>query len=97
MSGSRRAPRPDGAIDSLSSAYYTGYDHLEGDEKARAGVQDVVDWLGQERFDGITDALRREAPRPSLERFRLLAGLAGVQGYPVEAWYGHAFKGKKPA
>ena len=94
---SRRVPRPDGRAESLSTAYYTGYDHLDGDEKARAGIQDVVDWLGQAKFDEVTDALRREDPRPSLERFRFMASIAGVQGYPVTAWYEHAFAGETQA
>ena len=91
---SKRVPRPDGRVRPLSATYYTGYDHLDGDEKARAGVQDVVDWLGQEKFDEITAALRQEDPQPSLEKFRIIAGFGGVSGYPVQAWYEHAVEGK---
>ena len=47
-------------------------------------VQDIKDWLGQHKWDEISPQMAEvKDPRA----FTFLAGLAGIQGFPVGAWY----------
>lgn len=53
----------------------------------RAAMKDIADWMGADRFARV-DALYREMAEPvGIDVFRLQMSFAGIQGYPVEAWY----------
>ena len=47
-------------------------------------VQDVKEWLGAERWAMVSPEMAKVR---NPEQFALYAGLAGVRGYPVQAWY----------
>ena len=50
-------------------------------------VQDVKDWLGEERYAKLIDAgIGRET---NCGRFALYCSFAGIKGFPVKAWYEH--------
>jgi len=68
--------------------------HYEGSPIVRhnKAIADIKDWLGKERFETITKLMReKETEQPTLEVFTAIVSFAGVQGYPVKAWYNHCF------
>jgi hypothetical protein len=76
------------------SHYNISYAGLEGAAKQQRALEDISDWLGNWRkFSTLTAAFRAEhAIKPLTQRsFTLFAGIAGVQGYPVIAWWNHCF------
>ena len=64
------------------------YEALGGDEKRFKEIEDIKQYLGAELFAEITarlkDAVRQGA---TLDDLRFPLAFAGVQGYPVKAWY----------
>lgn len=52
--------------------------------KAFDAVEDVKTWLGPDRWAGASPEM---AKVKDPEQFGLWASFAGVEGYPVEAWY----------
>jgi hypothetical protein len=72
-------------------AHYTrSYEGLTGQAKHDAAITDIIDYLGEERFDLITDLCREDKPtHPGLGWFMIAVSLSGVEGYPVKAWYAH--------
>ena len=60
----------------------------DGPEKEAMAMKDVMFWLG-DQFDRIHAACVTEYKTKSfgLETFRFNAAFAGIQGYPVTAWY----------
>ena len=60
----------------------------------RAALADIQDWMGSDRFARV-DAVYRELTEPvSIDVFRLQMSFAGIQGYPVEAWYRSLWPGR---
>jgi hypothetical protein len=47
-------------------------------------VNDIKDWLGNERWDKISPEMAKVT---NCGQFAMYASLAGVQGFPVKAWY----------
>jgi hypothetical protein len=68
--------------------YTINYANLETvAEQDHSAIQDIRNWLGEERFERV-DQLYRELAEPvTLDLFRLQMNFAGIQGLPVEAWY----------
>ena len=65
--------------------YDVDYTSLEGDAKRDAALQDIRDYLGDERYQVVCDRLR-ELPKPmTLDVLSLTLMMTGVQGYPVQA------------
>ena len=66
--------------------YDTYYAGLEGQAKIDKGLEDIKEWLGWERFNDLTKQFKAHEKLP-FDQFQFLAGVAGIQGYPVAAWY----------
>lgn len=64
---------------------YSGLDPIAKHEKA---LQDIVDYMGRDKFDRLVESLRK-GEQLTLQHFRLVMSFAGVQGYPVKALYNH--------
>lgn len=47
-------------------------------------VEDIKGWLGQETFDKVSPEM---AKVKHCGEFTLLCSIAGIQGFPVKAWY----------
>jgi len=47
-------------------------------------VQDIKDYLGQERFNKVSPEM---AKIKHCGQFAMYASLAGINGFPVKAWY----------
>ena len=58
-------------------------------EKDDAAIEDIIEWLGADRFWAITQALGEQAETVGLsyKQMGLYAGLAGIGGYPTDAWF----------
>ena len=77
------------------SHYNIDYSDLAGSQKQQKALADIIDWFGSDRrFAELTTAFREE-PGLTQERFALFTSIAGVQGYPVIAWWNHCFP-KRP-
>lgn len=68
---------------------YAGLDPIAKHNKA---IEDVKEFLGKEKFDKLTKEFR-EVPQDqmSLDKFTNYVSLAGIQGYPVKAWYNYIY------
>jgi len=72
------------------SHYNISYSSLREEEKPKQAIRDIIDWLGSKRkFTELTKAFRAE--KPNQRAFTFYCGLAGVQYYPVIAWWKHCF------
>jgi len=70
--------------------YNRSYAGMEGINKRQHALNDIKEWLGDHRkFLELTKTFRAE--KPSQRAFTFYCGLAGVQGYPVVAWWRHCF------
>ncbi len=49
-------------------------------------VQDIIDYLGQAKYDTLAPEM---AKVKDIDTFMAYCGLAGIQGFPVRAWYDH--------
>jgi hypothetical protein len=49
-------------------------------------VEDIRDWLGKERYKTVAPEM---AKLSNCEAFAMYCSLAGIQGFPVKAWYEH--------
>ena len=71
--------------------YDVDYSKLEGKAKRDKAMADVVDYLGQAKFDEVHPqfvALRKSRGEAfTAEQLGFYLMLAGVQGYPVRAWH----------
>jgi hypothetical protein len=76
--------------------YNIVYTDLPPEEKSYKALQDIADWLGSKRkFRELTEAFIYEGSELTQQRFAFYCSLAGVQGYPVIAWWEHCFP-KRP-
>ena len=60
------------------------YSKLDGEAKQAKALADVKDWMGEGRFEAVNKELSKVR---DFDRFEFYASLAGVQGYPVRAWF----------
>lgn len=58
--------------------------------KHNKAIEDIKEYMGEERFANLTNTFK-EYPNLSLEQFTLYCSIAGVQGYPVKAWYNYCY------
>lgn len=80
--------------------YDVDYSKLQEPEKSNKALADIKDYVGEERFNKITEALRAELrggtqePR-SWDQFKLVMSFAGIQGFPCQPMYVWVY-GEKP-
>jgi hypothetical protein len=65
---------------------YTGLDPITAHNRA---IRDIIDYMGQEKFDERTAELRKE--QLTLEVFQLVVSFCGVRGYPAKAWFNYCY------
>ncbi len=63
---------------------HTTIDYSKSPSARFDAVEDIKAWLGQERWDTVSPEM---AKVKNCGQFALYASLAGVQGFPVIAWY----------
>lgn len=61
-------------------------DYTNSPTKAFDAVQDIIDYLGKTKYDKIAPWMARVS---HCGNFAMFCALAGIQGYPVIAWYEH--------
>ena len=73
--------------------YNIDYSDLEDAEKQAKAIADIIDYLGSpSKFNELTTMFREEADGNMHQRwFEIACSFAGVQGYPVVAWFHHCF------
>lgn len=71
--------------------YTTNYEGLSEIEKHNKAIEDIKDYMGAEKFEELTKRVKVEYPNWTLEQFRMAVSFAGVQGYPVKAWYNYIY------
>lgn len=71
--------------------YTVDYSNLNDDpiSKHNKAIQDIKEYIGDDRFETLTEKFKQMSP--SLEQFELMVSFAGVQGYPVKAWYNYIY------
>jgi hypothetical protein len=74
--------------------YTVDYSNLTGQAKLDKAIADTVEYMGQPKFDEITEEFRK-LPEMTLQRFQAFASLAGVQGFPATAWFNYCFPERK--
>lgn len=47
-------------------------------------IEDIKDWLGMPKYNEIRPMMTRVT---NVKQFSFYCGLAGIQGFPVMAWY----------
>ena len=63
------------------------YSKLPADGKQIRAVLDIKEYLGAEKFNNIeTQITQLEKPLTG-DQFAFLCSVAGIEGYPVDAWY----------
>lgn len=64
-------------------------------EKHNQAIADIKEYMGEERFNKITQEFKRFEPdNMNIEKFTSyvsLLSLSGIQGYPVKAWYNYCY------
>lgn len=65
--------------------YEINFTGTEAEKDAQA-IKEIINWLGQEKFNDINEEFRAFGQPVTLGRFSLLVSIAGIQGYPVQAW-----------
>ena len=64
--------------------YTIDYTNVKGGAARHQAIEDIKDWMGNSRFDALSPEMKLVTdPR----QFQFYAGLTGVEGFPVEAWY----------
>ena len=63
---------------------HTTLDYSKRTTPAFDAVEDIKQWLGTERWDKVSPEM---AKVKNCGQFAMYASLAGVQGFPVKAWY----------
>jgi hypothetical protein len=67
-------------------SYKRDYTALEGDAKRAAALEDVVAYVGWEKFVEVSMTFVKAKANEQTMRFNL-AFFVGIEGYPVRAWY----------
>lgn len=68
--------------------YDVSYAGLEGDEKQAKALQDIREYMGDDKFVKVCLELRKGG-KPEFESFQTACSFGGIQGYPVRALYEH--------
>ena len=68
--------------------YNVNYSHLEEPNRSDKAIADLVEWLGEDRFTKLTEDFRKLKPMDH-EQFAMWLSIAGVQGFPVIAYWRH--------
>ncbi len=71
--------------------YDVDYSKLDPVAKHNKAIQDIKDYMGNQRFRHLTKLFRESADSISPDQFALMTSFAGVQGYPVKAWYNYCY------
>lgn len=58
--------------------------------KHNQAIKDIKEYIGEEKFDNLTQEFKSFSWM-SLEQFGFYVSLAGIQGYPVKAWYNYIY------
>lgn len=61
-------------------------DYSKSPAPAFDAVQDVMDWLGPERYNKLSGQMSLIT---NCGQFALICSFAGIHGFPVKAWYEH--------
>jgi len=70
------------------SHYDISYANLAPDAKRAQAIQDIKDYLGDDRYNELTDLIHQNYQLPpNLEKFRMAVSMSGIRGYPVVAWH----------
>lgn len=71
--------------------YTVDYSNLNDDPIAKhnKAIEDIKEYLGDDRFKTLTEKFKQMSP--SLDQFELMVSFAGVQGYPVKAWFNYCY------
>jgi hypothetical protein len=65
------------------------YANLSESAKKAQAIEDIIEHLGIHRFTEIHEIILRD--RNNLRQMELALSFAGIEGYPVKAWYAHIF------
>lgn len=60
------------------------YSRRPAETKNTDAIADIRHWLGQEKFDEVSPQMAT-VTNPS--QFAFLCEIAGIRGFPVEAWF----------
>ena len=71
--------------------YNIGYAGLTPQLAHNQSIQDIKDYLGEEKYELLTKQFREECPDLSIEGFKMYVSLAGISGFPVRAWYNEVY------
>ena len=63
---------------------HTVKDYTNSPTKNFDAVEDVKEWLGKRKWSEVSPQM---ASFKDINQFEFLAGIAGIKGFPVEAWY----------
>jgi len=70
------------------SHYDISYPNLAPDAKLAQAIQDIKDYIGDDRYNKLTDLIHQSYQLPlSIGEFRMALSMSGIQGYPVLAWH----------
>lgn len=65
---------------------HTNIDYKKSPAPAFDAVQDIIDYMGKEKYNDISPMMAKVT---SCGLFSNYCALAGIQGFPVKAWYEH--------
>lgn len=67
--------------------YEVDYSELSGEAKDAKALQDIKDFIGEDKFNKITEENRNETY--TFRQFEIGVSFGGISGYPVKAWFKH--------
>lgn len=69
--------------------YNIDYSELSETEKRKKAIQDIIDYVGQDKFNELNNLLVAyvKEKNPTLDQFRMALFMFPVSGYPIEAWF----------
>lgn len=70
--------------------YNISYADLSPEAKRTKAIADIIDWLGQDRYDTISKLfldMQQAEGKPSWKKFSMALFMSGIAGYPLVAWY----------
>lgn len=70
--------------------YTMSYAGLTDEVKSAKALQDIKDYLGEDKFEEVSKIMRNEMI-PYEQFVTAMAIMVGIQGYPVKAWYEHVY------
>lgn len=77
-------------VGSLSTRREVDYSQMTDAEKFYKAINDCKLYLGDEKFEEVTESAKIEKPPFSMWA-KMLGFMAGIEGYPVTAWYQYIF------